>query len=110
MQSTIINIRPTTPSDAIITYSGPSGAWETAFTPSNIKHVQAILNQIRDINDDGGNFVGLRRTVIKTCNALIGSFAENNTQKQTNEGLIEVNTRWKIKRSAKRVTWATPVT
>ncbi len=86
-----ITIRPTTPPEATVTYSGPGGGFQVNLTPNNTAQIQQILQQA---GKDGAE-----AALQKVGKCAIRAIAERNIQEVTNNELVEHNRRQENKKS-----------
>ena len=82
-----ITIRPTTPPEGTMSYSGPNGPAELALTPANTLQVQQLLRQVKA---DG---VNAEEALQKVSKAAIFAMAERVLYTATNSELLELNRR-----------------
>ena len=80
-----ITIRPTTPPEATMTYSGPGGDFQVDLTPTNTIQIQQILQQ--------AGKEGAEAALQKVGKCTIQAMAERNIHQVTNAELIEHNRR-----------------
>lgn len=91
-----VEICPTTPPEATITYVGPDGGFQVALTPANTAQIQQILQKITQ------GVVPTQKPVLtqaleKVGKAAIRAMAESTIQSITNSELVELNQRKKQK-------------
>lgn len=89
-----VEIRPTTPPEATITKSGPSG-FRLALTPANSLQIQQIMYQISHLAKGGE--LDLKQVLQKVGKAAVTAMADSTIQGVTNLQLVELNRRKKAK-------------
>ena len=82
-----MTIRPNTPSEGVLNYTGPNGSSSKILTPGTTIHVQALLKRAHTGEED------LKVVYQKVGKAAILAMAEAIIQEQTNKGLLELNNR-----------------
>ena len=91
LQQYNITIRPTTPPEATVTYSGPDHDFEVALTPANTTGVQRLLQRATE-------GAVMSQILQKVGKAAKRAMAESTIQNVTNSELLELNRRKTNKR------------
>ncbi len=84
-----LSLRPTTPPEASISYSGSGGSGELLFTPANITQMERLMQQFKD----GMMQLAAEDVLKKVGKACQFAFAESHIQDNINLKLLEVNRR-----------------
>ncbi len=93
-----ITIRPTTPPEAVVSYSGPSGPSEAILTPATTREVQLLMDKVYR----QGNQAEAEAILKKVGKSAIFAMADSVIQNRTNEELIEYNKRKENKKNRKK--------
>ncbi len=93
-----VTIRPTTPPEATISYSGPEGYGQVTLTPANTLQVQQLLKQATSGQD-------LTHALQKVGKAAIVAMAEAAVQSATNNEFLELNKKKDRKASRSKVNY-----
>ena len=78
-----VTIRPTTPPEAIVVYTGPGGQLRKVLTPHNSKQVKALMDEFNN------GKITIEEALQKVSNTAIATLAQNTISNRENIELLE---------------------